>query len=92
MSWSTTTPWYRFLHWARNRCRYPSSKMYHRYGGRGIKCLLTHQEVKILWERDKASKLKRPSLDRIDPDKNYEFENCRFIELEENIRKGGGLK
>lgn len=62
--------------------------MYYNYGGKGIECRLTHQEVKRLWERDEAWKLDRPSLDRVDPAKHYTFENCRFIELEENISRG----
>lgn len=43
----------------------------------------------MLWERDRAWLLKRPSIDRIDPDGHYEVRNCRFIELSENSRRGG---
>jgi hypothetical protein len=49
---------------------------------------LTIEEIKTLWFRDNASQLTRPSLDRIDNDKGYSFDNCRFIELLENIRLG----
>lgn len=55
------------------------------YFDRKIKNFLTVTQIKELWIRDKASELKRPSIDRIDPDKDYSFENCRFIELSKNI-------
>jgi hypothetical protein len=31
--------------------------------------------------------MKEPSIDRIDKDKDYFLENCRYIELSENKRK-----
>lgn len=49
---------------------------------------ITKEEVKYLWDRDKADKLKAPSIDRIDSSKGYLFENCRFIERSENSRLG----
>ena len=59
--------------------------MYYRYGGRGIKCKITSDEVRRLWIRDKAHLMKRPSIDRINNDGHYSFNNCRFIEIEKNI-------
>lgn len=72
-------PW--LVHWdcARTRCTYP----YGSYFGK-VKFKMTVEEFKILWFRDKAWKLKRPSIDRIDGKKDYVFKNCRFIELEDN--------
>lgn len=49
--------------------------------------LLNLEEIKTLWFRDKALLLKRPSLDRIDSSKDYSYQNCRFIELSENVRR-----
>jgi hypothetical protein len=43
------------------------------------------EEAKILFERDKAWDLVKPSLDRMDPDGDYTFTNCRFIEHQDNI-------
>lgn len=57
------------------------------YGGKGIKCLLSFEDVMNLWNRDKANLLSRPTIDRIDPNGNYKLENCRFIENSENVRR-----
>ena len=77
-------PWYRMREYAMRRCTDPKYKNYARYGGRGIKCLLTVSDMRLLWERDRGHELEWPSLDRIDKDKNYCFENCRIIEQREN--------
>jgi hypothetical protein len=77
-------PWVITLFRARARCNNKND----RYGKRGIKCFLTPEEIKIIWFRDKAHLLKRPSIDRIDNNGNYTFDNCRFIELSENSRLG----
>src|SRR3990167_4716495 len=73
---------------AKARCQNKKRHGYKNYGGRGIKFLLTKDEIKTLWTRDAAVNLKRPTLDRIDNDGHYEFQNCRFIELLENVRRG----
>lgn len=80
-------PWRFSLYAARNRCSNPSHVGYSRYGGRGIKCLLTMKEIEFIWRRDRAESLKRPSLDRSDVNGDYTLANCSFIELAENIRK-----
>jgi hypothetical protein len=71
----------------RKRCDNPKNSHYHRYGGRGIKNLLSYDDVLSLWKRDKASTMKQPSIDRIDVNGNYELSNCQFIEMRENTRK-----
>lgn len=80
-------PWYKSFDSAKERCNNRNCKDYHRYGGRGIKFSLTEDEVKELWFRDKAYLMKQHSIDRIDNDGNYEYNNCRFIELGENNKK-----
>lgn len=69
------------------RCENLNNDNYKYYGKRGIKCLITEYEVKILWERDKACMMKKPSIDRINNDGHYTFQNCRFIEQAENSVK-----
>ena len=56
------------------------------YLGRGIKNELTLNDIKSLWDRDKAEHMRQPSLDRINGDNNYTLENCRFVEMRENRR------
>ena len=77
----------RFMN-AKDRCTNKNNKNYIRYGGRGIQFKLTMEDLKYLWERDSATLLKDPCLDRIDNDGNYEINNCRFIERSENSIKG----
>ena len=82
-----THPWASSLMNARTRCNNPKASNYHRYGGRGIKCFLTQEEVRLLWDRDEAASLKWASLDRIDGDGDYTLSNCRFVEHSENSGK-----
>lgn len=85
--YNKTHPWLSPLYTARKRCNNPKCKKYIRYGLRGIKCLLTPEEIKKLWFRDIAYKMQHPSIDRIDNDGNYEYSNCQFIEHSQNSQK-----
>ena len=87
-NWIKNHSWYSHYNKAEQRCNNPKNNYYYNYGGRGIKFLMTSKDFKYLWFRDKAYLLKRPSIDRIDNDGNYEISNCRFIELVKNIRRG----
>lgn len=80
-------PWARPREYARRRCQDPKLENYDEYGGRGIKFDLTMEEARILFERDNGWALEKPSLDRKDPDGHYTFENCRFVELNDNRRR-----
>lgn len=84
-------PWKRYFIGIKQRCNNSTNTAYKYYGGRGIKCLITEEELKELWFRDKAYNLKRPSIDRENNSGHYEFSNCRFIELVENIAKDSSV-
>jgi hypothetical protein len=93
--WSKT-PTYVSWRAMRSRCRTPSNASYPTYGGRGI----TVCERWLKFENFLADMGKRPSLDhsidRIDPDGNYEPGNCRWLtRAEQNARRkdpGGWIK
>ena len=76
--------WLRTYYQIKYRCTNPSYRNYRLYGGKGIKSLITKEELKELWIRDKAHLMKRPSIDRLNPDGHYTKENCRYIELSVN--------
>lgn len=46
-----------------------------------MKFLMTIEDFKFLWFMDKAWLLKKPSIERINVNGNYELSNCKFIEL-----------
>ena len=80
-------PWLKHFYNASTRCKNKNNPQYKNYGGRGIKFLLTRDEIKTLWFRAKAWRLKQPSIDREDNNWHYTFDNCKFIELVDNIKK-----
>ena len=80
-------PWEPSFYQAQNRCNNPKNAGYRWYGGKGVKFRISMDEFKSLWIRDMACKMKKPSIDRIDSNGNYEFSNCRFIEQSENSRR-----
>lgn len=80
-------PWVKIRGSIASRCNNKNNPNYRWYGAKGIKCNITTQEVKMLWVRDKAYFLNRPSIDRINVKGNYEISNCQFIELLENTMK-----
>lgn len=84
-SWyQSLQPWERSYHSAYARCNYKSDSNYLKYGGKGIRLLMTKDEFKVLWERDNGERMKRPTIDRLDSKKDYVFSNCRFVEQKVN--------
>lgn len=76
------------------RCSYPKYKWYNRYGGRGIKvcsewkeCFLTFK----VWAEDNGYSDKL-QIDRVDNDKDYCPNNCRFVTSAENIQNQSTTK
>jgi len=87
INWHKKFPWEKTLYYIMNRCIY---NRHNSYALRGIKCLITKEELKILWFRDKAYDLQQASIDRKNPDGDYTFNNCRYIEMSENRRNQRG--
>ncbi len=71
----------------RQRCENKNHRSYKWYGARGIKFLMTHEDIEFLWNRDGAKNMKCATIDRIDNNGHYEISNCRFMEKSDNLRK-----
>jgi len=80
-------PWRNVFYIARARCNDPANSSYRYYGGKGIRFMLTMEDIIFLWLRDGADTLEKPSIDRIDCDGHYELSNCQFIEMIDNIKR-----
>ena len=68
----------------KQRCNNPKVKNYHRYGERGIKICPTWENDFTKFLDDMGERPKGYSIDRIDNDKGYFKENCRWATKEEN--------
>lgn len=80
-------PWIRCYQLAKQRCVNPKNPAFKWYGGKGIKFLMSKEDFKFLWFRDKAYLMDNPSIDRKKSNDNYELSNCQFIELRLNSKK-----
>lgn len=78
-------PWYRSYAHAKSRCTNKNVPSYKYYGAKGIKFLMTPDEFKYIWFRDKAFLFDTPTIDRKNPAKDYILENCRFVENSKNV-------
>jgi hypothetical protein len=81
-------PFKRKLDVINQRCYNPNNKSYKYYGGKGIKCCLSIEDLKYLWDRDKGFLLTYPSMDRKDSNGDYTVENCQWIEQYDNVVNG----
>jgi len=86
-NYHSNNPWISRLNQIKQRCNNINNEFYYCYGGRGIKCKITSEELKELWFRDKAYLMDEPYIDRIDNDGDYTFDNCQYLELIDNVIK-----
>jgi hypothetical protein len=80
-------PWINSYNNAKQRCENPNNPNYPWWGAKGIEFRLTHEDCKKLWERDKASEMEYPTIDRKDNNGHYTFDNCQFLENVDNSMK-----
>lgn len=83
------TKLYRVYYAMLGRCNDPKCKVYHYYGGRGIKCLFSNFEEFRDWALANGYE-DGLTIDRINNDGNYEPNNCRWVPMSvnhENRRK-----
>ena len=80
--WYEKEPWRKTHKSIMSRCYHKD----HWYSNHNIKNYLTPEDLKMLWFRDKAYEMDKPSIDRIDSSKDYSVANCRYIEFRDNNR------
>lgn len=76
--------------WAamRQRCSNPNHQVYAWYGGRGIKVCSEWDEYPAFMAWALANGYTDDlSIDRVDPDGDYEPSNCRWITMKENLAR-----
>lgn len=89
---SKESPEHRTWRCMKNRCHNPKSSDYHHYGARGISVC---DSWKISYEQFLKDMGRRPpkcTLDRIDNEKGYFKENCRWATLKEQGRNTSRTK
>jgi len=88
------TDLYRVYHAMKGRCYKESNKYYKNYGGRGIKvCDRWLESFENFYEDVIPQYEKGLQIDRIDNDKGYSPDNCRWVTSQQNnMNTGSNLK
>lgn len=82
---------YHLFYGMKARCYNPKTPKYNLYGGKGIKVCDEWSDYEAFKEwsfnNGYAEDIKGISIDRIDSDKDYSPDNCRWISISENSAK-----
>ena len=81
-----------YLRWCKmkDRCNNPNHTYYHYYGGKGITICEEWNDFEN-FEKDLIDTFfEGATLDRIDPDKGYYKENCRWLTRSDNLKHRHG--
>lgn len=70
----------------KSRCENPAATSYEYYGGRGVSVCERWQKFEAFFDDMGHPPSPAHSLDRIDPDGNYEPDNCRWATSTEQVR------
>src|SRR5690606_14676186 len=80
------SPTYRIWRGAITRCEDPRHRAFKSYGASGISmCPEWRQDFRVFL-KDMGERPEGYSLDRIDPDGNYEASNCRWVPASEQAK------
>lgn len=83
-----TSPTYQSWRAMHQRCECPKNKDYHYYGGRGITVCKEWKDFSVFLKDMGERPSKDYSIDRDNPDKNYDPSNCVWLTKSENSKKG----
>ena len=84
------SPLYVRWHKMRTRCNNPNFKNYRYYGGKGITICEEWNEFINFYNDMKDTFFDNATLDRIDPNKGYNKQNCRWLTRSDNTKHRHG--
>lgn len=70
----------------KKRCEKPKNKMFKWYGEKGIKVIYSLKEF-IYWYIKESEGFSRPTVDRINHNNDYNFDNIQIVEKSENSKE-----
>ena len=79
-------PWVWSYYNCRERCNNPKYREYKYYGGKGIKCLMTLEDFRFIYKRDKAYLMVNPTISRRSHKDHYRIDNCLYEESHKHFR------
>jgi hypothetical protein len=81
-----THPWAKTMSGIRTRLKGTQEKYKKFYVDKGIKNFLSLPDLKMMYFRDKAHKMNKASIHRINNDGDYCLTNCKYVEAREHTK------